>query len=197
MTFTEIYEQVSHLGFDTDLEEYRNQFIDAMNRGFKQVTRRRPRMASVEFEIKGSEHDLLPIDVEALVNGEKEGGAYGSLPMNPVRTIDGQLYRTDRYRLLNRNRILFLREAEEGVYIIDYIKKAQKFNHNDFENDNDIDLDEDLCDALVLYVAYYVLLDDNPEMAATYLARYNEMMAEIIRTQATHTPNGYQIVKEW
>jgi hypothetical protein len=196
MTFTEIFEAVSHLGFDAEMDEYRNQFIDAVNRGFKQVTRRRPRMASVLYKIEGQDHDLLTVDAKALVNG-KEGGAYDRLPMNPVRTKDGQLYRTDRYRMLNRDTILFLREAEEGEYIIDYVKAAQKFNLNDFESEADIDLDEDLCEALVLYVSYYVLLEENAELAASYLARYNEMMAEIIQTQTTHTPNGYRVIREW
>jgi hypothetical protein len=196
MTFNEIFEVVSRLGFDNDLEEYRENFIDAMNRGFRTVTRVRPRMESVPYIIEGHDHDLLTVDVKTLVNGD-EGGAYGSLPMNPVRTKDGQLYRTDRYRMLNRDTILFLREAEEGEYIIDYVKAAQKFNLNDFESEADIDLDEDLCEALVLYVSYYVLLKENSDLAASYLARYNEMMAEIIQTQTTHTPNGYRVIRKW
>jgi hypothetical protein len=196
MTFNEIFEVVSRLGFDTDLEEYRENFIDAMNRGFRTVTRVRPRMESVPYIIEGHDHDLLTVDVKTLVNGD-EGGAYGSLPMNPVRTKDGQLYRTDRYRMLNRDTILFLREAEEGEYIIDYVKAAQKFNLNDFESEADIDLDEDLCDALALYVSYYLLLEENEELSAQYFMRYQETMAEIRRTQPSHTPNGYQITKRW
>lgn len=200
MTFNEIYEKVSHLGFDTDLEDFREQFIDAVNRGFKQVTRRMPRMGQKIITLEESirTNGMAKIDIKEAING-KDGGEYKSLPQNPVRTRDGELCRTDCYRMLNKDTILFLQNAENGEYIIDYIRNAQKFNHNDFESDNDLDLDEELCEALVLYVAYYVLLDDsaNAELAATYLARYNEMMNEIIYTHVTHAPNGYQIVKRW
>lgn len=198
MTFNEIYEAVSHLGFDTDLEDFREQFIDAVNRGFKQVTRRVPRMGQKTISLDDTKRNngIAKIDVKSEING-KDGGDYGNLPENPVRTNDGQLCRTDYYRMLNRDTILFLPNAENGEYIVDYIRKAPKFNHNNFEDEIDLDLDDDLCEALVLYCAYYVLLDDNADLAATYLARYNETINEIIYTHRTHTPNGYRIVKEW
>jgi hypothetical protein len=199
MTFNEIFEEVSHLGFDTELEEYKAQFIDAMNRGFRAVTRRRPRVSSIRFELessKRSEKGMFALDVKYTIMGDV-GGAYERLPENPVRTEDGQLYRTDRYALLNKDTILFLPEAENGTYIIDFIMKSPKFDLDSFDDEDDIDLPEDLCDALVLFVSYYVLLDDNAELAGTYFARYNEAMVEILRTQPTHTPNGYQITKRW
>lgn len=200
MTFNEIFEVVSRLGFDTDLEEYRENFIDAMNRGFRTVTRVRPRMAFSTFELKESDRNpkgLLKISVPEFLGGGSEGNNYERLPENPIRTEDGQLYRSDRYTLLNKDTILFLPEAENGTYIIDYVMKSPKFNLNSFDNDHDIDLSEDLCDALALYVSYYLLLEGHEELSAQYFMRYQETMAEIRRTQPSHTPNGYQITKRW
>lgn len=199
MTFNEIFEVVSRLGFDTNLEEYRENFIDAMNRGFRTVTRVRPRMAFWTFELKESDRSskgMYTLNVQSLINGE-HGGAYERLPQNPIRTEDGQLYRSDRYTLLNKDTILFLPEAENGTYIIDYVMKSPKFDFDSFNDENDIDLHEDLCDALALYVSYYLLLEGNEELSAQYFMRYQETMAEIRRTQSSHTPNGYQITKRW
>lgn len=200
MTFNEIFEVVSRLGFDTELEEYRENFIDAMNRGFRTVTRVRPRMAFSEFELKESDRNskgLRKLSVPEFLGGDSEGNNYERLPENPIRTEDGELYRSDRYKLLNKDTILFLPEAENGTYIIDYVMKSPKFNWNSFDDANDIDLSEDLCDALALYVSYYLLLEENEELSAQYFMRYQETMAEIRRTQPSHTPNGYQITKRW
>lgn len=198
MTFSELYETVSHFGFDTDLEDFKSQFIDAANRGFKQVTRRFPRMGEKRYilEEKDRQNGMVLVNVKDLVNGV-HGGEYASLPENPVRTMNGELFRNDQYRLFNRDTILFLPKAVNGEYIIDYVKRAPKFNLDSFNKDMDIDLDDDLCEALALYCAYYVLLEENAELASAYYARYTEMMSEIILTKPTHTPNGYRIDKGW
>lgn len=186
MTFPEYYEEVAALGFDSDIEDFRKAFLSAMNRGFRDITRIRPRMASTKYALDNSAYTCHSVNVKEEVKDD-----YGSLPMNPVRTLDGLLYDNRKYTFLNKDTIMFLPNAETGTYIIDYRRKAKKFTENDFESEEEIDLDDDLSYALTLLVAYYTFLDDDAEKATQYLARYNEEKATIERTQITHTPNGY------
>jgi hypothetical protein len=192
MTFTEYYEKVAHLGFDSDIEDFRDQFVDAMNRAFKQVTRIRPRMGILTDISLEEGHGIVKIDVKESIKDD-----YGSLPMNPVRMSDGTLYRSDRYIMLNRNTVMFLPSAEAGLYMIDYIRRTPTFNYDNFESDEDVDIDDDLSDALVLIVAYYTFLDDDESKATNYLSRAMELLSEIKATQATHSPGGYKEIVRW
>ena len=188
MTFKELYENVSHLAFTSSIEDTKQLFIDACNRGIKQVSRIRPRMKAIPF--KPSEHGDR-VDVREHVSDE-----FGRLPRNPLRYASGTLVPATDYTYLNLTTIMLL-NGQEAEYIIDYECAPQHFNHDDFSSKLDIHLDEDLCDLLVLLVAAYVLLDDRPEQAGQYMSLYREREAQIRETQSTHAPGGYCLTTGW
>jgi hypothetical protein len=192
MTFEDFYEAVSHLCFDTDVSDYRDLFIDAMNRAFRQVTSVRPRMSFTTYNLASTDSEATKVNVRELV-----GDAYNRMPTNPVRDSIGLVVSNQQYTFLNKDTIMFLPSAKAGVYIIDYVMKSPKFDLDSFESDADVDIDDDLADAVVLLVAYYVLLGEDEDKAAAYLSRYYEKVSEIKQTVATHAPNGYTNANGW
>lgn len=78
------------------------------------------------------------------------------------------------------NRVILLSRELSGEYGVLYKHKPNVITSDDpSTDDTDIDLDEDLCNALPLLVASYVWADDEPEKAMYYMTLYRERTAEI------------------
>ena len=188
MTFEELYENVPRVGFERSIEDRKALFIDSCNRGIKQVSRIRPRIISFEYSPSAEGEK---VDVK-----ERIRDAFGYLPRNPVRKKDGSFLSPLDYAFLNRTTIMFL-NVDQGEYIIDYVQKPQHFSYDDLTSKLDIELDEDLCDLLVLLVSSYLLIKDDPELAGQYMSLYREREAQIVETQTPVYSCSYRNVTGW
>lgn len=64
-----------------------------------------------------------------------------------------------------------------GIASVTYRHRLRRINLDDVGNDADIDIAPEYEDLLPLCMAYYVWLEDEPNKAAFFLARFNEMAA--------------------
>lgn len=65
----------------------------------------------------------------------------------------------------------------EGEAIITYKHRLRRINLDDVENDVELDIAPEYEDLVPLCMAYYVWLEDEPNKAAFFLARFNEAAA--------------------
>lgn len=106
------------------------------------------------------------------------------LPPETDGSIGVSFLDSKHYRIVNQNE-LWLDKNFRGDFYIPYEVEMPTYNANSDKN-KEIPLDSDLCFLLPTLVAYYVLLDDQPEKAMEYKRAFGEKyqiaMAEAHRT---------------
>lgn len=89
-----------------------------------------------------------------------------------IRCEDGYYPLTENYRIQNRRELVLPRRAC-GEYRIVYRKTPPQYTPHT-AGEVEIDLDADLAALLPLQIAYFLLLDSDPEKAGLYLQQFKE-----------------------
>lgn len=111
----------------------------------------------------------------------------------PILQTEYPALYAEKYNVENDN-ILFSNEIE-GVFDVYYETKLKKYSKNDANQE--LEIDEDLIQALVLLIASYVWLDDEKEKATYYKNLYNEQLSLISATEIKTRPAVYVNVDNW
>ncbi len=112
-----------------------------------------------------------------------------SLADSPICEDEGYTKLNQGYRVENGS-VLLLPYSAAGVYKVLYRRKPEAIKTDSLPegNNDEIDLDEELCTLLPLLVASYVWVEDEPSMAEYYAARYNERAAFIMQKERNTSP---------
>ena len=106
----------------------------------------------------------------------------------PVRE-DGRYLEGNLFKIENQ-KILWLDKTFRGSLLVEYDVEMPIFKDEDMEYD--LPLDNELCLILDVLVAYYLLIEDDPQKAGEYKARFDERYQLIAaNTRKTHTDNYY------
>ncbi len=165
MTIKELQTATAELGFEDTLDSS-SRFISAANRALYAANRIRPKDAWIEIENKeGTEAGVEIINGETFFAYDISAKDFLCLSPCPVMKDGKNLIENKNFYKYGRNRLLFPAN-DTGIFRIHYYKKLKSL---DIENENDeIDLDEDICQILPLLIASYVWLDDEEEKSALY-----------------------------
>lgn len=100
------------------------------------------------------------------------------------RYLDGNLFK------IENQKTLWLDKTFRGSLLVEYDVEMPIFKSEDMEHD--LPLDNELCLILDVLVAYYLLIEDDPQKAGEYKARFDERYQLIAaNTRKTHTDNYY------
>lgn len=114
----------------------------------------------------------------------------------PARLQNGvYLPLSDGYYLEDGNR-LYLDRALSGEYCIRYRKRAPTVTE-ETDDESELPLDRDLAELAPLLIAYYLLLDDDPDKALSYLALYREQANAIRQSDPRTRAGGYYSTNNW
>ena len=114
----------------------------------------------------------------------------------PARLQNGvYLPLSDGYYLEDGNR-LYLDRARPGEYRIRYRKCAPTVTDTT-DDESELPLDRDLAELAPLLIAYYLLLDDDPDKALAYLALYREQANAIRQSDPRRGAGGYYSTNNW
>lgn len=106
----------------------------------------------------------------------------------PVRE-DGRYLEGNLFKIENQ-KTLWLDKTFRGSLLVEYDVEMPIFKYEDMERD--LPLDSELCLILDVLVAYYLLIEDDPQKAGEYKARFDERYQLIAaNTRKTHTDNYY------
>ena len=110
---------------------------------------------------------------------------------SPVRDENGKII---EHAEMNGS-IITLPEGFSGEVSVSYARAPRGINALD--SSAEIDIPEALRAALPLLIAYYMLLEEEPESAAEYLSRYRESLAAIDKISYEGTVFGYTDTNGW
>ena len=114
----------------------------------------------------------------------------------PARLQNGvYLPLSDGYYLEDGNR-LYLDRALSGDYRIRYRKRAPTVTE-ETDDESELPLDRDLAELAPLLIAYYLLLDDDPDKALAYLVLYREQANAIRQSDPRTRAGGYYSTNNW
>ncbi len=83
-----------------------------------------------------------------------------------------------------------------GTYQVKYHRMPPQIEE-DADYDNEIDLDEDLAQLLPLQIAYFLLLDDDPDKSALYLKEYKEQVYRLLSAEKRTGDTRYVSLNNW
>lgn len=131
-------------------------------------------------------------DISALVDD------FLSLASPPIQEASSRTYLNQGYDVEN-GRVLLFPKSESGVYQVIYNRKPTPISVDTeaIDNEDDIDLDEELCALLPVLIASYIWMDDEPEKAEYYLMLYRERAADIERRIISTKPVNIKSVNGW
>lgn len=207
MTLKELYNAVALLGAEESLEAIDttavNNFYQAATKAVLAVNALRPRKVTAELVHKDgswtavSGQNEIPTQRDTNNTIVFDFGLFDDFlrfrtpPYLPwgASLIEGSDY------CLRDNAILELNPSLEGpVYRVEYYLTTPKFNVD--MQDESIPLDDDLLAMLPNLVGYYVLLDDNPTMAAYLKGMYDEQYALAMRAGRSYLA-AYRSTNNW
>ena len=165
MTIKELQTATAELGFEDTLDSS-SRFISAANRALYAANRIRPKDAWIEIKNgEGSDGETEIINGELFYAYDIATEDFLCFSPTPVIKNGKPLVEGRDFYRLGKSRLLF-RADDEGIFRIRYYKKLRKI---DLENEDDeVELDEDICQILPLLIASYVWLDDEEEKSALY-----------------------------
>lgn len=159
-------------------------------------------------ETAGSVQDLGLYAGERGIPIPHGGGAYVAYPLTD-RAADlltlsepPAVWRGDHYETLTDgyyvepNGRLYLARNRPGSYRVRY-RRAAPALPADAAEDTEIPLDGDVAELLPLLIAYYLLLDEEPEKATAYLTLYREGSQLVHRATVAAAPVGYRNTNGW
>lgn len=105
--------------------------------------------------------------------------------------LDGSMFRVQNQYYMGQNqKVLLLHKSFRGNLLVEYEKQMPIFTHEMLGDE--LPLDNELCLILDCLVAYYILLEDDPDKAKDYKAKFNENFQRIdVQSRKTHTDNYY------
>ena len=111
---------------------------------------------------------------------------------NGKELIDGK-----DYRISSDGKIFLPRTSFDGTeYRLTYQRTLRQYSEDD-DDHTEIDLDEDIAQLLVNLVAFYVLLDDEPQKAAQYFNIYQAEKAEIMAKERKLSVPAIRRMCDW
>lgn len=147
------------------------------------------RVALYENVYSPNEKDIPAFEPYSRYDISEIAPDYLALASPPI--VDGQMREvlSQNYDIANENTIL-LSHALPGEYIVRYVKRPTPIIVNtDAKNDQQqIDLEDDLCAILPNLIASYVYAEDEPQLAEYYLALYNQQAAVIEQKTRSYAP---------
>lgn len=136
------------------------------------------------------------------------GGAYVRYPLRdraadfralaepPARWRDGAYETlTDGYETDGEGN-LYLARSLPGSYRVHYFRAVPEIGE-DFPEGRELPFDRDQAELLPLLIAYYLLLDEEPDKAAEYLNLYREGAVLVRRGAGAAAPAAYRSVNGW
>jgi hypothetical protein len=114
----------------------------------------------------------------------------------PVYREDGEPVDFDADYYIEGSRLILPHYAPEGDYCVTYEHKPTPITPDTPDN-SFVDCERELCDLLPLVCAYYVWLDDDPDKAGAYYARYTELAAIKMSQRKIKTRMIYRTSNGW
>ena len=115
----------------------------------------------------------------------------------PPMDADDLSHLAGNYRIEGSQTIILPHEMA-GEYRIRYKRKPRKMStdYAPADNNEDVDLDEELCSVLPLIIASYIYAEDEPSLAQFYLALYNSRAAELEYKTRNYDSVGFKNIYE-
>lgn len=201
MTLEECKQATTLLAFAEELEDVHNTaeeaFFAALARAIWQTEGVRPHITSTLLchsqpfssgEIQ--EDGYVKYDLSSFIP------RFLGLTQPPMRLTEKgyQILKGDY--LVENNATLYLPVKEEGCYRI-YYRRTPQIITPETPLDTHLEMEEELCQALPLLVAHYLLLDEEPEKAQQYLTLYREQYALLRTTSVTCQGANYYSTNGW
>ena len=123
-----------------------------------------------------SDGKVLPRSVGSSYDMETVAGDFLRFSMPPVYREDGIPVDFNADYFIEGSRLILPHYAPEGDYCVTYEHLPTPITP-DTPDEDAIDCERELCDLLPLVCAYYVWLDDDPDKAGAFYARYTEQAA--------------------
>lgn len=187
MTIKELQTATAELGFEDTLDSS-GRFISAASRALYAANRIRPKDAWSEIKNgEGKEIEVESIAGQPFYVYVIEDRDFLCLAPSPVMKNGKALIENKDFYRRGKDRLLFP-ASESGTFLVHYYKKLKKL---DLENEDDeLDLDEDICQILPLLVASYVWLDDEEEKSAIYRSLFYREAESIARFGGGRSTNS-------
>ena len=206
MTLKELHDAVALLGAEESLEAIDttavNNFYNAATKAVLAVNAIRPRKVIAELVHSGSAWTAVSGNNEISTESKATVISFDFSLFNdflrfrtpPYLPWGASLIEGSDY-CFRDNTILELNPAlKESLYRVEYDMAMPKYNADMAEER--IPLDDDLLAMLPNLVGYYVLLDDNPTMAAHLKNMYDEQYALAMRAKRSYL-STYQNTNNW
>ena len=114
----------------------------------------------------------------------------------PVYRENGVPMDFDADYYIEGSRLILPHDAPEGDYCVTYEHRPTPITPDTPDN-SFVDCERELCDLLPLVCAYYVWLDDDPDKADAYYARYTELAAIKMSQRKIKTRMIYRTSNGW
>jgi len=193
MTWKELREQITELGFNVVNYEYediysenKNVYIFSVNRAIELIASTvRPILGEYVIKIKDDNVDglvFVPYNIRLLAGKRFYDFAF-DLPM--LETPDGDYRPLTDYQTQKRGVILIPGFAvEAGNKIRVWYKKKPVEITVDTPDDFTIELDHDVLPLVPLLASHYVWLDDEPNKAGIYWNEYDILKNQLLQNSA-------------
>lgn len=199
MTLSQLRDSVALLGFEQSVanidDTAEEAFLWAASRAVSFVNSLRPVTESFVLSVTdtGVKIDNFPTTNEQMatvmqfykfVLVDKPIQRYRTPIMENGYYLDGSMFRVQ-----NQNELL-LHKSFRGSLLVEYEKQTPIFTKEMLGKE--LPLDNELCLILDCLVAYYLLLEDDPDKAKDYKEKFNENFQRInVQSRKTHTDNYY------
>ena len=195
MTLAQLKEAVALLGFEQsvgNIDEVADAaFLWAASRAVSFVNGLRPFTDSFVLSVKDA---TCAVDGNTILTGEifRFKKISFDKPILRLRTPvreDGRYLDGSLFKIVNQKQ-LWLDKTFRGDLLIEYDVEMPIFTDGMLAQE--LPLDNELCLILDVLVAYYLLIEDDPQKAGEYKARFNERYQLIdAQTRKTHTEAYY------
>lgn len=206
MTLSQLRDSVALLGFEQSVanidDNAEEAFLWAASRAVSFVNSLRPVTDSFVLSVTDNEVAIDGLTVTPSQMGEvmqfykfvlvdKPIQRYRTPIMENGFYLDGSMFRVQNQYYMGQNqKVLLLHKSFRGSLLVEYEKQTPIFTQAMLGDE--LPLDNELCLILDCLVAYYILIEDDPQKAADYKAKFNENFQRIdVQSRKTHTDNYY------
>lgn len=193
MTLSQLKEAVALLGFERSVgnidDVADSAFLWAASRAVSFVNALRPVTDSFVLSVTDNGVTIPATHIKQIMQFNRYEFDKPILRLKTPICEDGSYLAGSLFRIENQKNLL-LHNSFRGSILVEYNKETPIFKEEDMNKD--IPLDNELCLILDVLVAYYLLIEDDPQKAGEYKARFNERYQVIdAQTRKTHTEAYY------